>query len=46
MACSEVAFLQTARAHFITKVLSQCHYSLVFTAGQIENNLSPIAKKF
>ena len=43
MACSEVAFLHTAGARIFS---SQCHYSLVFAARQIANNLSPIAKKF
>ena len=43
MACSEVAFLQTAGARIFS---SQCHYSLVFAARRIANNLSPIAKKF
>ena len=46
MACSEVAaFLQTAGAHYISNILSQCHNSLVFAARQIEDNPSPIAKK-
>ena len=44
MACSEVAFSQTA-GHIILRIFSsQCHNSLVFAARQIANNLSPIAK--
>ena len=43
MACSEVAFLQTAGAQIFS---CQCHNSLVFAARQIANNISPIAKKF
>ena len=47
MAWSEVgAFLQTAEAHYISNVSSQCHNSLVFAARQIANNLPPIAKNF
>ena len=52
MACSEVAFLQTAgHEYFLANVIlriffSQCHNSLVYVAQQIANNLSPIAKKF
>ena len=46
MACSEVAFLQTA-GYIITGIFSsQCHNGLVFAARLIANNLSPIAKKF
>ena len=45
MACSEVAFLQTAGAHYISNICSQCHNSLVFAARQIANTQSPIAKK-
>ena len=43
MACSKVAFLQTAGAQIFS---SQNHNSLMFAARQIANNLSPIAKKF
>ena len=43
MACSEVAFLQTAGVRIF---FSQCHNSLVFAARQIANNLSPVAKNF
>ena len=48
MACSEVAFLPTAGAHYslFPIFFSQCHNSLVFAARQIANNLSPIAKNF
>ena len=48
MACSEVAFLQTAWAHYnLFQIFSsQCQSSLVFAARQIANNLSPIAKNF
>ena len=50
MACSEVAaFLQTAGVlgHIIFRIFScQCHYSLLYAAWQIVNNLSRIAKKF
>ena len=47
MACFEIAaFLQTAGTHYIRIFFSQYYYSLMFTARQIANNLSPIAKKF
>ena len=46
MACSEVAFLQTAEAYYISNISSQTHDSFVFAARQTANNLSPIAKKF
>ena len=46
MACSEeAAFQQTAPAHYIPNISSQCHNSLVDAARQIANSLSPIAKK-
>ena len=41
MACSEVAFLQTAGARMFS---SQCHNSIVFAVRQIANNLSPITR--
>ena len=44
MAYSEVAFLQTAGAHYISNIFKPNHNSLVFAARQIANNsLSPIA---
>ena len=46
MACSEVAFVQSAGAHYISNNCGQCRNSLAFAARQIANNLSPIAKKF
>ena len=46
MVCFEVAFLQTAGAQYISNFFSQRYNSLVFSARQIANNLSPIAKKF
>ena len=48
MSCSGAAeFLQTAVAHYIFQIFSsQCHYSLVFAARQIANNLPPMVKKF
>ena len=40
MTCSEVAaFLQTARAHYISYIFYQFHNGLVFAARQIANNL-------
>ena len=41
MACSEVAFLQTAGAGMFS---SQCHNSIVFAVWQIANSLSPITR--
>ena len=47
MACIDVAaFLQTAGAIIFQIFSSRCHYSLMFAARQIANNLSPIAKQF
>ena len=46
VACSGVAFLQTAGQIIFRVFSSECHNSLVFAARQIANNMSPIAESF
>ena len=46
MACSDVAHFHKLLGHIIFRIFfSQYHNCLVFSARQIANNLSPIAKK-
>ena len=47
MTCSEVAFPQTAGAHYVIEYfLANVITVYLFAARQIANNLSPIDKKF